>query len=103
MDGGIEPLSDQDSLTVVMRVAPSVSGDLDPWFNAAALRDLSQVEEMEDLYYCLHNAARNAVLKSDSIPSFEPGRHGMVIQTRRQAFTWVLSPGIAWADTDAST
>ena len=103
MDGGVEPLSDENSLRVVMKVAPPVSGDVDAWLNAAALRDLDPIHEMEDLYYCLHNAARNAQLTPGSAPGFQPERHGVVIQTRRRALTRVFSPGVAWADTDAST
>jgi len=58
----------------------------------------------EDLFYCLHNAARSAQLGEDTVPpSFDPVLNGGVIHERRHAFTWMVSPGKEWEETDLST
>jgi hypothetical protein len=60
---------------------------------------------VEDIFYCVHNTARSAVLGN---PQFAPeGFHAVIgcgiVQERRQALTWALSPGVEWDDTDVST
>ncbi len=71
----------------------------------AELRNLIEVRQMEDLFYCAHNAVRSAQLGSPkTVPKgFHPIIHGGVVHERRHALTWVLSPGVAWDDTDLST
>lgn len=68
------------------------------------LQSLVDVDQMEDLFYCVHNAVRSAQLGSDSVPDgFHPIRDGGAIAERRHALTWALSPGVDWNDTDLST
>jgi len=68
------------------------------------LRDPVEVHNLEDLFYCAHNAVRNAQQGSETAPSeFDPVVNGGCIHERRHALTWVLSPGVEWDDTDLST
>lgn len=68
------------------------------------LRPLPEVERMEDLFYCAHNAVRSAQLGQASVPpGFDPVRDGGALHERRHALTWVLSPGLEWDETDLST
>ncbi|MEM1183881.1 MAG: DUF4272 domain-containing protein [Planctomycetota bacterium] len=69
------------------------------------LRSLEEVVTLEDRFYCVHNVARSALFSgADTIPeSFDAQANGGVVQERRHALTWCLSPGVAWDDTDLST
>ncbi|MEM0967335.1 MAG: DUF4272 domain-containing protein [Verrucomicrobiota bacterium] len=69
------------------------------------LRSLNEVAQMEDLFYCAHNAVRSAQLgNADSVPEgFHPVADGGVIHEKRHSLTWVLSPGVDWEETDLST
>jgi hypothetical protein len=60
---------------------------------------------MEDLFYCAYSAVRSAVYGgAASVPErFDPMVNGLVIQERRHALTWMVSPGVAWQETDRST
>jgi hypothetical protein len=67
-------------------------------------RTLEKVDVMEDLFYCAHNAVRSAQMGEETVPEdFDPMADGGGIHERRHALTWVMSPGIAWDDTDLST
>lgn len=67
-------------------------------------RSLAEVDRLEDLFYCAHNAVRSAQLGQASVPpGFDPVRDGGAIHERRQALTWVLSPGLEWDETDLGT
>jgi uncharacterized protein DUF4272 len=69
-----------------------------------AMRSVDAVDEMEDLFYCAHNAVRSAQLGGATVPvGFHPITDGGGIHERRHALTWVLSPGTDWDDTDLST
>jgi hypothetical protein len=71
---------------------------------AATPRTAAEVGQLEDLYYCAHNAVRSAQMGEDSVPEcFHPIRDGGAIHERRHSLTWALSPGTAWDDTDVST
>ena len=93
----------------------------------ALIRPVEEIVCLEDLYFCLHNAARTAVLtpgrwqrtgfvsrlvdvfrKKERSPV--PGPPGQtlavlyrVIEERRHALTWVLSPGTPWEETSLDT
>ena len=74
--------------------------------DAKPLRSAPEVLAMTDLFYCAHNAVRSAQLDPDSgtVPDgFDPGPDGTIVHERRHAFTWSISPGIAWPDTNLST
>jgi len=67
-------------------------------------RSPDEVGELEDVYYCTHNAVRSAQMGEDTVPQeFHPIRDGGATHERRHALTWSLSPGIDWDDTDLST
>jgi len=95
--------------------APPVSGEMIPgeiirallWnFDAKAkvARDPSEVLDLEDLFYCAHNAGRSAQLGGKTVPKgFHPIAGTGVIHERRHALTWATSPRVKWDDTDLST
>jgi hypothetical protein len=68
-------------------------------------RSVEEVDRMEDLFYCAHNAVRTAQLgDKTAVPAgFHPVRDGGAIHERRHSLTWVLSPGVEWDETDLST
>jgi len=68
-------------------------------------RTVEEVDRMEDLFYCAHNAVRTAQLgDKTAVPeAFHPVRDGGAIHERRHSLTWVLSPGVEWDETDLST
>jgi hypothetical protein len=71
---------------------------------SSVLREVQEVHDLEDLFYCAHNAVRSAQLGTDTVPDgFDPLVDGGCIHERRHALTWTLSPGIDWDDTDLST
>lgn len=74
------------------------SATVDEVVSARGLRALDEVVRAEDGFYCAHNAYRSLAL-ADPNKIFACG----VIQERRHALTWALSPGVAWEDTDLST
>jgi len=102
LDEAIAPLDGDASVTVFTRQTPALD-DAERWLAAAALRPLAEIAAREDAYYCLHHAARTCDLASSWPGGLESAVHGRVIQERRWALTWALSPGVAWADTDQST
>jgi Domain of unknown function (DUF4272) len=68
------------------------------------LRNLQEVKDLEDLFYCAHNAVRNAQQGSKTVPEgYDPKADGGGVHERRHALTWCLSPGVKWEDTDLST
>ncbi|NHQ84632.1 DUF4272 domain-containing protein [Iodobacter sp. HSC-16F04] len=68
------------------------------------VRSIDEVTQLEDLYYCAHNAVRSAQSGKDTVPQeWHPVRDGGAIHERRHSLTWAVSPGIAWNDTDLST
>jgi hypothetical protein len=70
----------------------------------ATVRSVDAVDEMEDLFYCAHNAVRSAQLGGNTLPEgFHPIVDGGGIHERRHALTWALSPGAVWDETDLST
>ncbi len=100
---------------IVTSPDPREPGSLERWRANLRPRSLDVVVEMEDRFYCCHNAVRSAqieVMRAQTRPTkrlktvpreFDPLSHGGVIHERRHALTWSLSPGVAWNDTDLST
>ena len=72
--------------------------------NPKEIRDLADVVQKEDLFYCAHNAVRSAQNGGDTVPDgFHSMADGGGIHERRHALTWCLSPGVSWDETDLST
>lgn len=84
---------------------PNLKSDPAAWIQGAKLRSESELVELEDLFYCAHNAVRSAQLgNASTVPDgFHPVMHGGAVHERRHSLTWILSPGVAWDDTDSST
>ncbi len=80
------------------------SGTLDLWLEELEPRPIDELVAMEDLLYCAHNAVRSAQLGRETVPEgFDPVQDGGTVHERRHVLTWVLSPGVAWDDTDLSS
>jgi len=68
------------------------------------LRSEETIAELEDLFYCAHNAVRSAQLGKKTAPeNFHPILNGGVIHERRHSLAWCLSRQRSWDDTDLST
>jgi Domain of unknown function (DUF4272) len=85
--------------------APTNSAACAALLEAGALRPAAEIVALEDLFYCCHNAVRSAQHDDPSCvpPAFDPFANGGVIHERRHALTWMLSPGVAWDETDLGT
>ncbi len=90
---------------VLSQFAPPFDTHIDAWLTQQSPRSEKEVVLLEDTLYCVHNAARSATLgHPGNVPAgFHPNMNGGVIQERRHALTWALSPDAAWDDTDLST
>lgn len=83
---------------------PNNQAEAASWQQALQLRDSQAVHDLEDLFYCAHNAVRSAQIGGSTVPSdFDPVEDGGCIHERRHALTWMLSPQVAWDETDLST
>lgn len=69
---------------------------------ASQLQPLELIITLEDFFYCIHNGFRNMCIRSDYRNTHDNERCGLM-QERRQALTWALSPGVQWDDADVST
>lgn len=83
---------------------PKITDELPSWTKQRKVRAAVDVLDLEDLFYCAHNAGRSAQLGGKTAPKgFDPVTGTGVIHERRHALTWATSPGVAWPDTDLST
>lgn len=74
------------------------------WRANCNLRSAREIHELEDLFYCAHNAVRSAQIGCDTVPKdFDPLGDGGCVHERRHALTWMSSPGVSWDETDLST
>lgn len=81
-----------------------LTDQLESWIESREVVSEQSLIEMEDLFYCLHNAVRSAQLGKNTVPvGFDAMVNGGVIHERRHALTWMLSDGIEWNETDLST
>jgi len=90
---------------MLMEFLPGMDGTIDDVLAKATPRTAEEVGEMEDLFYCAHNAVRSAQTgHSDAVPAdFHPVIAGGAIHERRHSLTWALSPDVDWEETDLST
>lgn len=110
----VEPDAVKELLGTLLPREPEAAA---AWIASRRARALQEVVQMEDLFYCAHNAVRSAQFPSAPkgllarfkapprfVPEgFDPVVNGGVIHERRHALTWCLSPGEPWDDTDLST
>lgn len=103
IDGAM--LDGEELHQVVREFSPLDSEACTRLLAAKTIRPFEKIAEMEDLFYCAHNAARNAAYKNEEClpPGFDDWLGLGVVQERRHALTWVLSAGTAWDATDLST
>lgn len=95
------PLDDRLFRRITLELLPPLAVPLARWAAGARVRPTADVVALEDRFYCCHDAVQRAQLGDATVPAgFHPVVHGGVIQERRHALTWALSPGIAWDDTD---
>ncbi len=107
----IEPVATGGQLTrevadeLFFEFLPKLDMSVDDFLSAANVRELAEIVQMEDKFYCAHNAVRSAQTGSKtSVPeNFHPILDGGAVHERRHALTWALSPDVSWADTDIST
>ena len=93
-----------DMVGRVMAFVPAPPCALEDFISSCAVRPYEEVDQMEDLFYCAHNAVRSAQLGSNTVPDgFDPLTDGGAIHERRHSLTWALSPGTSWDETDLST
>lgn len=90
--------------SMLLDFLPGLEATVDDLVKKATPRSVHVVDEMEDRFYCLHNAVRGAQMGGKTVPpGFHPLAEGGAIHERRQALTWCLSPEVDWDDTDVST
>lgn len=99
------PLIDDAVVGPMLDFLPSTDGTLDAFLQRVTPRREAEILDREDLFYCAHNAVRSAQVGDPStVPEgFHPVMNGGAVHERRHALTWMISPGIAWEDTDLST
>lgn len=98
------PVQMEVGRSMLTEFLPDLGATLAEFVDHVTARTLGEVVELEDLYYCTHNAVRSAQTGSEAVPrSFHPLRDGGAVHERRHALTWALSPGTDWDDTDLST
>lgn len=95
-----------NGVPISSQVGPPLNRDFLELFDAdratiaekCGLRPTAEVIALEDLFYCAHNAFRSLAMEHTDarLPCG-------VVQERRHALTWALSPGVAWEHTDLST
>jgi Domain of unknown function (DUF4272) len=98
-------VSDEISRAIVLDFLPGLDASVDDLLERARPRTQEQVVELEDVFYCAHNAVRSAQTGSTTaVPKdFHPVRDGGAIHERRHSLTWAISPGVKWEETDLST
>lgn len=93
-----------DVIDSLLRFAVFPDGTVADLLPRTRLRPPHEINGLEDLFYCAHNAVRSAQLGSATVPlGFHPLADGGGVHERRHALTWVCSPGVAWDETDLST
>lgn len=98
-------LPDEVTEGIMFEFLPNLDSSVDDLLAKAQPRTLDEVLQMEDVFYCSHNAVRSAQTGSaDAVPAdFHPVRDGGAIHERRHPLTWAISDGVSWDDTDLST
>ena len=98
-------ISNEVSRAVVLDFLPGLDASIDDLMERVRPRSEQEVVELEDLFYCAHNAVRSAQTGSKtSVPAdFHPVFDGGAIHERRHSLTWAISPDVDWDETDLST
>jgi len=88
---------------IVFKFLPGYGGTINSVLTRCSPRPVRDVVIMEDLFFCAHNAVRNAQEGGQTVPvGFDPVIDGGAVYERRHALTWCISPGTPWEETDLS-
>ena len=96
---------DQETITDLFRfLTPALEGRKELVKNISP-RSLEEVAQLEDIFYCAHNAVRSAQNGNpETVPkNFDPVAQGGIIHEKRHSLTWALTPKVKWEKTDLST
>lgn len=97
-------LPDEVTRAMIYDFLPGLNSIVNDLLVANKARTAEQVIELEDLYYCTHNAVRSAQIGGDTVPeNYHPVIDGGAVHERRHSLTWCLSPNVDWDNTDLST
>ena len=98
-------IDDEHIKAIFYDFIPPMTASFGEWLAGKKMVQFEDIVFMEYIFYCVHNAARSAVIgRKETVPeAFHPIENGGVIQERRKALTWALSAGCGWDDTDVST
>lgn len=89
---------------ILMNYTCPLDESIEEWVKNKGTVSEEDLNQKEDLFYCLHNAVRSGQLGRKTVPNgFDPIGNGGVIHERRHSLTWMLSNGISWEETDLST
>ena len=94
----------QDDIQALLNFSPGPGDSMSAFLDYCELREAETAAELEDRFYCAHNAVRSAQLGRPAVPEdFDPVIHGGAVHERRHSLTWAFSPGVDWDETDLST
>lgn len=97
-------LPDEVTRAMVYDFLPGLDSSISDLLSTNRARSIEEVIELEDLYYCTHNAVRSAQLGENTVPSnYHPIIDGGAVHERRHSLTWCISPNVEWSDVDLST
>jgi hypothetical protein len=97
-------IASETTRAIILDFLPGLTKTPSDLLAKARVRAAEEVDALEDLFYCAHNAVRSAQLGRKTVPrGFHPVVDGGVVHERRHALTWAMSPGVAWDDIDLST
>ncbi|MFO0613272.1 MAG: DUF4272 domain-containing protein [Polyangiaceae bacterium] len=72
-------------------------GDVHPSTLVSRVRSAEEIVPLEDLFTCAHQSSR--LMQLGFAPGPKRADH-VRIEIRRHALSWVLSPGLSWAEVD---
>ncbi|QUJ66655.1 DUF4272 domain-containing protein [Photobacterium sp. GJ3] len=100
----IGQLPDPITQAMIFEFLPGLNASIQDLLEQHKSRSFEEVAELEDLFYCAHNAVRSAQNGGDTVPEhYDPIADGGTIHERRHSLTWCLSPGVSWEETNLST
>ncbi len=100
---GFETAPGINGTPITSKVGPPLNRDFLEFFDITVprlvgkhgLRPASEVTALEDQFFMAHNAFRALAIQHED--AYHPLA---VVQERRHALTWSLSPGVLWEETD---
>lgn len=78
--------------------------DIHEWTKKQQTRSEEEVLQLEDTFYCMHNAVVSAQLRRETVSyTFDPLLNGGCIVERRHSLTWMVSPDTDWDEVSLDT